>query len=282
MFRKFIISLFVFIFVSFLTAATDNSLAKKKLNQAWKEYGYMEFSKAYNLFNEVIDTTSDSNLKSQAKTGLAFYYQFSKRGNVSGSDYEKAIKLYDECLKENPQSSQLSYWYALKAECYYRLYEMRKDDEYLKKAKSLWKLIDDKYPSTVAAQDSLLFSTVVSVRDFNSEIALKDANKLIDYINNKKNPRILQSVMTHYLANLFYWRKDYKDSFCYYEKYLDLGPSNIQFRNNTYFKLARLADLKLKDDKNAIKYYELLYKNAENDNKAYFSSQRAKEIKGKK
>lgn len=282
MFKIVIGILCSFLFLIDVFAVDAQKSTEEMVKQAWQEYSFMEFSKSYNMFLKIANSSKDKKMVSEAKTGMAFYYQFSKRGNASEADYKAAIVLYDECITDmGDKSKQVPYWYALKAECFYRLYQINKDRKDLKEAQALWSLLDEKYSSTIAAQDALLFRAIIPIRDYNKKEAKEILSPMIKYINNKETPQVLQSVMANSIANVFYWRNDYKNAFKYYERYLDFGATNKTFKINTYFKLARIADLKLGNSAGAIKYYELLKKEAPTNNKAYFSGVRANEIKNK-
>lgn len=270
---------------------------KDLLKDGWAKYEFREFEAARRIFSRVQDTSKDKASICQAKTGLAFFNQFGQRGNVSVNHFEKAIELYDECIKMmGPDYKLTPFWKSMKAECNYRIYQKNDNIKNLKNAEAIWKELAEKQPKSLVAQDALLFRTVVPIRDFTDETVPNKIAEMETYlqpikkkINNKKTAEeikkdeaaVLAGIMANYLGKLYASKKNWLKSSENYDTYVKLGPTSHHYKLNAYYSIARIADVKLNDKKLAKEYYTKIFTESPTYRKSYFSMKRVKELGGK-
>lgn len=274
------------------SAATAND--KKMLAEGWSKYNFREFEASRGIFTEVQDTSTDKASICQAKTGLAFYFQFGQRGNVTVGDFEKAIELYEECITiMGPEYKLIPFWKSMKAECLYRIYVLNDNIEKLEQAQAIWKEIKEKAPNSLVAQDALLFRTVIPIRDFTDDkvpVKIAEMENYLKPINEKINDKktlqaiktsesaVLAGVMANYLGKLYSSRKEFRKSSDNYDTYVKLGPTSHHYKLGAYYSIARIADVELKDKKLAMEYYTRIFTESPTDRRSYYSMQRVKQL----
>ena len=271
-----------------------NAQDKKLLKEGWEKYDFREFEASRRIFTKVQETSKDKASICQAKTGLAFYYQFGQRGNVTVSDFEKAIDYYEECIKTmGPDFKLTPFWKTMTAECLYRIYTKNDNQEYLEEAQAIWQEIEKKHHGSLIAQDAMLFRTVVPTRDFLDKktpermaemenylkpISKKLSNKKTAEAIKKSEEAILAGVMANYLGKLYSSRKEYKKSTDNLQTYVNIGATSNHYKLAAYYSIARIADVELENKKLAREFYVRLYTESPTERKAYFSRQRAKAL----
>jgi hypothetical protein len=274
--------------------SAGNANDKKLLKQAWKKYDFREFKAARNIFTKVQNSSKNKEAICQAKTGLAFYYQFGQRGNVTVADFERAIDFYEECIKiMGPDFKLTPFWKTMTAECLYRIYAKNDNFENLEKAQAIWQEIEKKHHGSLIAQDAMLFRTVIPTRDFLDEKTPKRILELEEYLKpltekladknsaeavKKSEEVVLAGVMANYLGKLYSSRKEFKKSTDNFQDYVNLGATSNHYKLSAYYSIARIADIELKDKKLARKFYIRLYTESPTNRKAYLSKKRAQEL----
>lgn len=290
--RKSLVGIFIFasccVGFNVRLAAADKTA--ELLKKGWLEYSYREFSKAETFFKQAEEKAQSMEDYCQALTGQAYCYQFGKKAQADVSDYEYAISLYEKSLKKvgnNPKFTP--FLKSMIAECNYRIYLLDENPENFKKAQSAWNELQKKNYGSVIAQDALLYEVVVQTDDFTEQKTLANAKKLEEYTipilraasNRDKDlgdESLLTPVMANYLKDIYFWSEDFKKATKWLEAYIILGPTSYAARSDAYFRLARIAEKKLKDRKLAYKYYKRFFNEMKNSNRAYFAKEKMNEL----
>jgi hypothetical protein len=285
---KFIFSLCIqaLLVTAFSTYALDDDT--ELLKQAWSEYRLGEYATARNLFDGVFKKGKGDKSYCEAATGVAFCFQFAKKQQLSASDYRKAIKVYGVALKKVGEASKYApFFKAMLAECLFEVYKFSGDAKSLKQAEELWEEIQNKWPDTLAAQDSLLFQVVAMTgENYSAPQAAKLAGLLeswfrrhaLDRNNGKTAPKALSAVMCAYLSDYYCWRGNKKEEVAWLIRYYDIGATSYAAKADALFKIARTAEVKLKDAKLALKYYRIFLKDIGSDSRRYLVQERIKAI----
>jgi hypothetical protein len=269
-----------------ISAENSAELIKK----AWTEYGYREFSKAERFFVEAAQKAQSMEDYCQALSGQAFCYQFGKKAQANVDDYEFAISLYEKCLKKAASNPKfVPFLKSMIAECNYRIYIIDENPENFKKAQTIWNELQKKNYGSVIAQDALLYEVVIQTNDYGDTKSPINAKKLEEYVapvlkaaskRDRKlgDEKLLTPVMANYLKDIYFWNNDFKKAASWLEAYIILGPTSYAARSDAYFRLARIAEKKLKDKKLAYKYYKRFYIEMKNSNRAYFAKEKMDEL----
>jgi tetratricopeptide (TPR) repeat protein len=186
---------FVFLLAAFGGLRADTGAAGTILRQAWEEYEYGEFAKASGLFSQALNGPGVSEKdQCQALVGLAFCSQFGKKSQVSASDYEEALRLYDRALPlalKTNDSKCAALVKSMSAECNFRLWQLDDDKKRLESANSLWDTVQKEYPCSIIAQDALLCETVLKTDSYLDDSSVENAKKLESYMKRHSNPVVM-------------------------------------------------------------------------------------------
>ena len=90
--------------------------------------------------------------------------------------------------------------------------------------------------------------------------------------------QLLAAVMCNYLWDFYFWRHNYRRAIDWLINYYRLGASSYSYKADALFKIARIADLKLKDYPLAVKYYRLFHREIKSDKRRYFVAQRISQL----
>ncbi|HCE46656.1 MAG TPA: hypothetical protein DET40_24170 [Lentisphaeria bacterium] len=282
--------LILFTAFSFSAAVAAEDKASVLLKKAWLEYRFQEVKKARSYFEEAEKKASDKDEMLQALTGQAFCFQFLMKNSVTSDDYGKAVILYDRCLKEaGTDHKYLQFWKSMKAECLYRISVRESDTGKAGKAEELWTEVQQDGAGTVFAQDAMLSRAIMQSDDVNDARVTshcadmdkylvpfrKDARK-IDVAKDRN--AMLAPVMATYLYNVYFFRGDFKKSVDSLIDYCKFGPTSFQYKATAYFKVARISETRLSDNKTAVDYYMKFYNECGSDSRSYYSLERAKTL----
>jgi tetratricopeptide (TPR) repeat protein len=261
------------------------------LKKAWNEYKLGEYATAEGLFESALQSAKNNDDYAEAATGVAFCNQFAKKQQLSESDYRAAIEVYQTALKKIGENSKYTpFLKSMLAECHFRVNQFSGDKDELEKASKLWEEVQTKWPETLAAQDALIFQVIAMTGDdYSTPQAAKYAEKLEKWItahsslseNNPKrgkSSKALSSVMCAYLADYHCCRGDRKTQVEWLIKYCDFGATSYAAKADALFKIARTAEIKLKDAKLAVKYYHRFLKEIGSDSRRYLAQERIKAI----
>jgi tetratricopeptide (TPR) repeat protein len=269
-------------------AATETK--PELLKKAWLEYKLGEYSQAEKLFTQAKTKAKDNKSYCEATTGVAFCYQYAKKQQTAAGDYRYAIELYGQALKKIDRDSKYRpFFTAMRAECYFNIYRLTGEKNNLNEAVKLWDEIQQKWSTTVAGQDALLYQVMAMTGDdYSTPEALKLAEQLERYLETNKiiqpkhgkktlsiaKKQLLAAVMSNYLGDFYFWREDYRNAVKWLINYYELGASSYAYKADVLFKIARTADIKLKDKPLAIKYYTLFQDEIKSNTRRYFAQQR--------
>jgi hypothetical protein len=92
---------------------------------------------------------------------------------------------------------------------------------------------------------------------------------------------VLAPAMAKFIGFYYLWAGDYELCLEWLEIYSKLGIAEQKAASDIRFRIARIADTKLKDVKTAVNYYVKLYKNSSNDPRADFAREREKQLMNK-
>lgn len=283
---KLILSIVLVLSLSTLSMAAQTK--PELLKKAWMEYKLGEYSQAEKLFTQAKNKVKDDKSYCEALTGIAFCYQYAKKQQTAAGDYRYAIELYEQALKKIDQDSKYRPLFtAMRAECYFNIYRLTGEKDNLNKAVKLWNEIQQKWSTTVAGQDALLYQVVAMTGDdYSTPEALQLAKQLKIYLKTNKiiplktgkraavKKKLLAAVMSNYLGDFYFWRQDYRNAIKWLINYYQLGASSYAYKADVLFKIARIADIKLNDKPLAIKYYTLFQDEIKSDKRRYFAQQR--------
>jgi tetratricopeptide (TPR) repeat protein len=287
--RQSIVSLglaFTFCLPCSLLSADKEAVAIDLLRDGWKEYQYREFDNAESLFKKAAEKASAKEDKLQALTGQAFCYHFGRMALATASDYANAIAIYRKCLDLAGDDQKFApFFNSMIAECSYRIYRLTDDDTKLDEANAIWKELQEKHPNSVAAQEALLFKTIMDTKNLKDDSIIAKINTVADRLNSKRpndaelaDANAMTSVMANYLAFVTYWRGDYRSAVHWFKEYLRLGPTSYAARYGTVFRIARISEMKNNDPKTAIAYYSLFAKDFPSNRSKYFAEQKSIEL----
>ncbi len=286
---KLILTVVLIFSISTLSMAAT-AVKPELLKTAWQEYKLGEYSQAEKLFTQARKLAKDNKSYSEAITGIAFCYQYTKKQQTTTGDYRYALGLYEQALnKIGDLAKYQPFFTAMRAECYFNIYRLTGKKKNLNEAVKLWNTIQQKWPTTIAGQDALLYQVLAMTGDdYSTPEALQLAEQLEHYLKTNKiiqfkadkqpastaKKQLLAAVMSNYLGDFYFWRKNYRNAIKWLINYYELGASSYAYKADVLFKIARTADIKLNDKTLAIKYYNLFQHEIKSDKRRYFAQQR--------
>lgn len=285
-----LIAIFALVFLlNFISGAQS---VQDLLTTAWNEYSFKEINKASKLFAKAEELAKTNKEKCEALAGIAFCLQFGKRNNVTISDLKQVVTLYDEAIKKLDKNDKLyPFFLAMKAEALMQISKnsTNRDDisKHEEEAWKIWKILDSDYSTDVFRQDSLLTRAALASNNYKSEDSIKAHNELKNYVlsidkKSSSEEKILVPVMCSQIAEHSFINNDFKTTVEFYKLYALLGPTSFPMKAYAYFKIARIAELLIKDNNTAIEYYRRFYNECNSNEKSYFAKKKAEELSGQK
>ena len=205
---------------------------------------------------------------------LAACYQFNTRDHT----YPEAVKVYRQFLNEFSQDALAGKAYFNIGRCY-DAFTMNWEQD-IEKARIAYKNCYEKYPESFWADQAYFWYANSFIHKLTPELAAKAAKIFEEFL--KRYPEsFLCGVVHSQLSELYCaWLKNYKESIRHSEAALACGIRDIKLKRLHFYRLGYLYQFKLKDNKNAVKWYRCLMENSPTkaDPNYFVAEKRIKEL----
>jgi hypothetical protein len=259
-------------FLLIIGECSGSNLVVEDLAKAWEMYNYTEYHSAQQAFRTALNNSSatkDQNI--QARIGLAFVEQYQQ----PGANPDKALLQYQTIIKElYPDHRFRGLILSRIGIC--QLTAERPELKAARKSLRLAMLSCEK--SSALYQECVLELAASYLRHKPTQ---KDQVKALAILS-KHLPSIkgghLEGAAHSLAAKLAGSLNDHVRMEAELEAWVESGIHNKTYRAETYFRIARLNELKLNRPNKARQYYELLASKEHSNKLSHFSRTRAAEI----
>lgn len=242
------------------------------LQRAWQEYQFLSLDAAEALFLETQRLDVDSEYLLEAKIGLAMIAQYRERN----PDLDKAEKLYQEALAENPKPEVRALINSFLAD----LYLSRGDDS---EALVVLEALIDENIDTVVGQDALIRRLNLTMGDYASPESIAAAREVeanLDRIRvqvSEERPYLIPLIHS-LLGRIYFWAEDYVSTVQQFEKFSSLGNANTTSygsQASSLYRIANIYERQLNQPQQAGIFFRRLVEEYPNSSMSYYALEKS-------
>ena len=208
---------------------------------------------------------------------LAACYQFNTRDHT----YQRAVDICRQFILEYPNDLLCAKAYFNIGRCYDVFTVEREKD--IEKARKAYKTCYGKYPNSQWADQAFFWYANSFLYHLNPRTA-KTGEKLFKEFLKRYPKSFLTGVVYSQLSELYCtWLNNYKAAVKHSKMALQCGIQDVNLRRLHLYQLGYLYQFKLKDNKNAVKWYKQLMKESptKSDPNYFVAQKRIKELTAK-
>ncbi len=223
---------------------------------------------------KLLDKTADPVARKKLLLELAACYQFNTREH----SYREAVEISRQFIKEYPDDPMCAKAYFNIGRCYDAFTVEREKD--IEKARKAYRMCYEKYPESQWADQAYFWHANSYLYHLTPRSAATGVNMFKKFL--KRYPdSFLTGVVHSQLSELYCaWLKNYQAAVKHSEAALNYGIQYVNVRRLHLYRLAYLYQFKLKDAKNAVKWYKQLMKESptKSDPNYFVAAKRVKEL----
>ena len=254
-----------------LASCPAESVAER-LGRGWEEYGFQNWSAAQSIFREIADSDgATAEQVVQARIGVAFVTQY----RMPGRNPKAAFLLY-EALQPQLQGTPSLKAMALSQMGSCRVEQTEPD---LKQARLYFRQamqVDDMQSETSQEAALNLVTTYMLQPD---KAAFRQASALLDEIQPKLKGSLFEAIVYSLKAQVCQWLDDPASAADAYEKQVAAGIENRTFRVFAMFRIARINEQVVKDNKKAAHWYQRLHDEIPTSGQANWAGRHAEALR---